>query len=95
MEWLTSSRYLGVLETQLKQQREDFTVRLAEKDAEIRRLRAANVHDRIEPVAIPSVQDIVRKDIQRHLDLGVAPLDWQGELSKLMQEEEIPDVTHG
>lgn len=85
--------YIEFCELQLKQQREDFLERLREKDSEIRRLRAENAgRARIEPIPFTEGAVRSRPSLLPIVDLPKGPLDWQGELSSLLHEEEIPNV---
>ncbi|HXF12232.1 MAG TPA: hypothetical protein VN517_03705 [Terriglobales bacterium] len=101
MNWLFP--YRTHLEAELKQQREDFAALLAEKDTQIRSLRIelAGVKDENErmrlvlmPLGSQAGQLYAAKfqpmtQVQPAKDSSfTGPQDWQGELNKMLQEEE-------
>ena len=92
LEFFTANRHISFCENQMRIQREDFLERLREKDAEIRRLRVslAARSDRIaasedaNAVALPKTQPVPVIPYD-------GPLDWQGELSKMLDNDEESD----
>lgn len=79
MNWLFP--YRTHLENELKQQRADFETRLAEKNLQIRVLRS-------ELAATKSAELPEQPVIPVHTPSPEEILDWQGQLNKLLQEEE-------
>lgn len=88
IEFFTASRYIGVLEAQMKQQREDFLERLAEKNTTIRQLRVELGFARAEgeqlkvgptPPVAPPTQAVQPQEF---------PQGWDSELKRMLQEEE-------
>lgn len=83
--------YRTHLERELKQQREDFAERLAEKNLQIRMLRGELALAKSERGALAIVEP--QRPLQESFDKYparsfVGPQDWQGELNKMLQEEE-------
>lgn len=92
---MTLSRCIAVLfplrahlENELKQQREDFQERLAEKNVTIRQLRvelaaaksdSSQTAQLLTDIPIPFPRQEVQFDL---------PQDWQSDLSRLLKEEE-------
>lgn len=92
MNWwrnLFKSNYARLLESQLEQQRQDFTERLNEKNQQIRMLRtelAAEKASQQPPQAMfgkVTQVDETRKPVKFEL-----PTDWQADLTTMLQEEE-------
>ena len=86
-DFFIGTRYISFCESQIKQQREDFLERLREKDAEIRRLRVefATRGDRLNANAVAVAPTPAPP---APIEVASGPLDWQGELSKMLLEEE-------
>jgi hypothetical protein len=85
--------YIEFCERQIQQQREDFLERLRYQDSEIRRLRAelaGRARIEPEPLAMTGSQAAValRKQSAEVVQFPQGSLDWQGELSNLLHEEE-------
>ncbi len=87
LEFFTSSRYIGVLEDLLKQRREDYREVLAERNAEIRRLRAelgsrgVTMETTIGPGAALKASALLDPELD-------GPPDWSHELNQMLKEEE-------
>ncbi len=80
---LFGDRYVSFIEQQITLQREDFQARLADKDAEIRRLRGELAGARM---VVPAVGKRLAPIPMVELPQG--PLDWAGELNQMLKEEE-------
>jgi len=103
IDWLTSSRYVEYLEKSGDQLRDDFSARLSEKDVLIRSLRielaaVRSENERMRLVLMPlgspagalyaaKFQAQPASQAQPTLAAQEAR-DWQGELSKMLKEEE-------
>ena len=74
--------YRTHLQIQLRDQRTEFEKRLAEKDSEIRRLRAE-----LGKAGVRMEAPAERPRVAWTAPVPEGPEDWQGELSKLLQEE--------
>lgn len=90
IEWLTESRYIRALESFRAEQKADFNAMLADKNGQIRALRAEleAVKSECERLRNPSrlYQGVTpRPPSPPAVDL---PQDWQGELNRMLQEEE-------
>ena len=88
MNWLFP--YRTHLENELKQQRADFETRLAEKNLQIRVLRSELAAAKAVQVEPPpdSLAAAVRTFQDKMSETTQGPQDWQGELNKLLKEEE-------
>jgi hypothetical protein len=91
MSWLTSSRYVGWLEKFHVEQRDDFQVRIAEKDARIRELRielgeVKAENDRMKLVLMPALS-LRTPPVKKVMEMPLPPLDWQGELQEMLKGE--------
>lgn len=96
LNWLTESRYVQHLEKHVEELRCDLAARLAEKDTTIRQLRlkiasleADNERMRLVlmPLGSPAGAMYAAK-FQAPVPAQAAVDDWQGELNKMLQEEE-------
>lgn len=101
IDWLTSSRYVAYLEKSVDQLRGDFTARLSEKDVLIRSLRielaavkAENERMRLvlmplgSPAGAMYAAKFQAQPTSQAQPTVQEPRDWQGELSKMLKEEE-------
>lgn len=88
-----SRRYVDQVELRERELRADYENRLRDKESEIRRLRGelATKGVRMEPETEPLITSERRDkwvaDHAAYPSRAQGPLDWQGELSKLIQEE--------
>jgi hypothetical protein len=95
IDWLTSSRYIGMLEVVRREQRRDFLERLLEQKQRIRGLEAENqllkeecARLRFGVVSPPRVPSAPRP--------YTGPLDWQSELDRELKKlKEEDDGTLG
>lgn len=91
MNWLAVLfPYRTHLENELKQQRSDFEKALAEKNLQIRLLRGELAAAK---AGIAASFESPQRPLQESFDKYpaksfVGPQDWQGELNKMLQEEE-------
>ena len=103
IDWLTESRYCRFVESQLIQQRQDFTTRLAEKDDQIHSLRVELSAQKLEsdrmrlilmPLGSPAgaayAASFSSPQYRPPADKPAFELadDWQSELNKMYREEE-------
>lgn len=107
INWLTGSRFILSLEQRIAEQRQDYTERLAEKDAQIKQLRVEFAGmkiecDRMRSVLMPFGSPAgavyaqsypVKRDKPAVTPAFAGPDDWQAELNKLYREED--NGTHG
>ena len=105
---LTASRYCQSLERMLQEQRQDFTVRLAEKDTRIRELKTDLAGLKLEsdrmrlvlmPLGSPAGQMYADRFQGQHAPPPVVPefagpLDWNAELQQML-DKEMADGTCG
>ncbi len=105
--WLTDSQLVRELQNHLIEQRQDFTLRLDEKDTQIKQLRTENAGlklecDRMRSVLMPYGSPAGAVYSQR-FDVPAKPVivpafngpdDWSAELNRMYQEEK-PDGAHG
>ena len=78
--------YKAARDEQLAQLRADLEARIAEKDLDIKRLRAELQARGVRmeaPIVEPKPAPVWSSTVDPN-----APLDWQGELSKMLQEED-------
>ncbi len=107
IQWLTASRFIKSLEARIVEQRQDMTERLAEKDAQIKTLRAESAGlklecDRMRAVLMPFGSPAGAIYAQTYGTASKPPVvpafsgpdDWQAELNKLYEKEQ-KDGTHG
>ena len=103
INWLTASRFIQSLEARIQEQRQDFTERLAEKDARIRELKTdcAGLKlecDRMRVILMPLGSPAGAVYAARY-DQPVyrpptdkpafeGPMGWEAELQQVMEEEE-------
>jgi hypothetical protein len=102
IDWFTESRYSRFVEGQLIQQRQDFTLRLEEKDARIKELKTELAGTRLEcermrlvllPLGSPSGAAYAASisGANQHRPPMVPEFDgiddWQAELNKAIREE--------
>lgn len=108
IDWLTSSRYISWLEARHQEQRQDFTVRLGEKDAIIQSLRSEKAALQMEchqmrSVLLPYGSSAGAEFVQKYGSPSKPPVvpafdgpdDWQSELQRVLREEEELNGTHG
>ena len=78
--------------------REDFECRLREKDTEIKRLRAEAVSRSVMMAAQaeekPRSLRAFTEPQATQQPISSEPTDWQGELNKMLKEEEEKDDAH-
>ena len=84
---LVNSDFIETLQRELVEQRNDYRFTLAQKDAEIRRLRAELVKQDV--TMIPETKLNLRPVI-KHMEtvLSGTQQDWATELNKMLSEEE-------
>lgn len=93
--------YRTHLEAELKQQRADFTERLAEKNLQIRMLRgelaaAKSAKESLPKPVDPSSLAGSVQTFQKQMDqVFQGPQDWQGELTKMLDEEIESEGSNG
>lgn len=100
VDWLTASRYVRWLEARYAEQRQDFTVRLGEKDARIEQLRTELAGLRIEcdrmravlmPYGSPAGAAYAHRWDAREKPAAVpifdGPDEWQAELNRTYKEK--------
>lgn len=105
IDWLTSSRYVRWLEARHIEQRQDYTERLAEKDAQIKQLRVELAGqklecDRMRSVLMPFGSPAGAAYTQQFTTDAKPPVvpefegpdDWQAELNKLYQKEQSDGI---
>lgn len=95
-----STRYVEQVELRERELRTDYENRLRDKDSEIRRLRAELAGkglraiadmERLESQTTEKDVNKFHRNMEAILHPGGMPLDWQGELSELLKEEEGKD----
>ena len=106
IDWLTSSRYVRWLEARHIEQRQDYTGRLAEKDARIQELKTELAGMRIEcdrmrlvlmPLGSPAGAMYAArfagvKQERPPVPAFDGPLDWQAELKEMIKQEEADGI---
>lgn len=101
IDWLTASRYVKWLEVRHIEQRQDYTERLSEKDAQIKLLRVELAGKKLDcdrmravlmPFGSPSgaayTQQFTGDSKPPAVPAFDGPDDWQAELNKLYQKEQ-------
>ena len=107
IEWLTATRYIKWLEARHYEQRQDFTVRMAEKDSIIREhkltiaelsMECIRMRSVLMPLGSPAGQVYASRYGEQKKPAIVpafdGPLDWRGEMQKMISQEES-DGIHG
>jgi hypothetical protein len=99
IQWLTASRFIQSLETRIHEQRQDFTERLADKDAQIKQLRIDLATMKMErdraSAALPQGLNLAPRPAPPVLPAFTGPDSWDAELNRLYEEQEKANGTHG
>lgn len=92
INWLTASRFIQSLEARHHEQRQDFTERLADKDTQIKQLRANLIAARFECDRLRAAAYGAPMPIQQIAPPVIpeftGPDDWQAELQRMYEQEE-------